>query len=253
MRDRFLTIIFLVITCLGAEFAIAQSTPQDENFDATFSADTDKKYTGALQSEGDTSLNFDLPDDLQKDFPQQAADIRPERRERRSSDRSSRADLGFMGPVFEVIFWVLLALVGGFIIISLLREVAISKRNFAPKVKADDGPAVPIYQVDEETARVLMDDADKLALDGKYEDAVHMLLFRSIQDIADKRPHYVRRSLTAREISGLPVLSEKARASFSAIGALVERSFFGGAALGDDDYQQAKSAYKDFAFEKIAK
>ena len=252
MRDNLLTIIFLLITCLGAEIACAQTTQPNDEFDLTFTADTEKKYTGALQSEGESTLNFDLPDDLQQDFPQAAADIRPQRQDRRANRKRSDG-LGFLGPVFEIFFWVLLALLGGFIVFSLLREVAISRRNFAPKVKADTGPAIPIYQVDEETARVLMDDADKLANEGQFEEAVHILLFRSIQDIADKRPHYVRRSLTAREISGLPVLSEKARASFSAIGALVERSFFGGAKLDNDDYLQAKAAYKDFAFEKIVK
>ena len=47
------------------------------------------------------------------------------------------------------------------------------------------------------------DEADALAAKGRYAEAIHHLLFRSIEDIARRRPRLVRPALTSRELAGV--------------------------------------------------
>jgi len=197
----------------------------------------------------DAKFKFDMPDELQSELPQDTARITPNPK----SKRNGWLDLGFLGPVFQILFYGIMAAAVLYILYLILSAIIMARRNHAPRQDDEDKPEVPSYQPDVETARVILHDADKLAAQGKFGEAVHAILFRSIQDIEDKRPHHVKRSLTSREIAGLSVLSPTARAGFSTIGNLVERSFFGGRTLGADDYEISKSAYKEFAFEKITR
>ncbi len=192
-------------------------------------------------------FKFDMPDELQSDLPQDEARIAPKPK----SPRTGWLNLAFLGPIIQFAFYILIGAAVSYILYLIISSIIIAKRNHAPIKQDKDVSDIPIYQPDKETARILLQDADELAAQGKFEQAVHAILFRSIQDIEDKRPHHVKRSLTSREIAGLDVLSTTARAGFSTIGRLVERSFFGGLPLGAEDYALSKSAYKDFAFEKL--
>ncbi|MCF6274497.1 MAG: hypothetical protein L3J05_01880 [Robiginitomaculum sp.] len=199
-------------------------------------------------NELEPTFTFEIPPEYQTELPQDKAKLAPKPRKQRDPWFS----LGFLGPLFQLIFYGILALAVIYILYLILSAVVIAKRSHVRADDAEDVPDTPVYQPDAETARVLIDDADGLAAQGKFAEAVHILLFRSIQDIEDKRPHHVKRSLTSREISRLSILSPKARNVFSQIGKLVENSFFGGRPLGAEDYELSKAAYKAFAFENVA-
>ena len=96
-------------------------------------------------------------------------------------------------------------------------------------------------------ARLWLEEADALAREGRYAEAVHHLLFRSIEDIAKRRPNLVRPALTSREISASQGIPSRARELFAAIARLVERSLFGGRSVGEKDWLAARGAYSDFA------
>ncbi len=197
----------------------------------------------------DNLFTFDMPAELQSELPQDKARITPKPKPK----GNGWLDLGFLGPVFQILFYTIMAAAVLYILYLIFSAMILARRNHTPVQSAEDMPQIPTYQPDAQTARIILHDADKLAAQGKFTEAVHAILFRSIQDIEDKRPHHVKHSLTSREIASLSVLSPKARAGFSTIGNLVERSFFGGRTLGADDYEVSKSAYKDFAFEKSSR
>ena len=105
----------------------------------------------------------------------------------------------------------------------------------------------PGWTPTETRARALLEDADALAAQGRFDEAVHLLLFRSIDDIAAWRGDLVRPADTSRDIARAEALPENARGVFGGIVAAVERSLFGGRALDGDDWQRARADYAGFA------
>ncbi len=117
--------------------------------------------------------------------------------------------------------------------------------------QAEDAPDVseiPDYRPNAEAASALLGDADELAAQGRYAEAVHLLLFRSIDDIRKRRQGGVPKSLTAREIGGLAGLPGAVRSALSPIISIVERSFFGGHPVDAEGWAHARSSYEAFAF-----
>ena len=96
-------------------------------------------------------------------------------------------------------------------------------------------------------AREWLSEADALAARGLYAEAVHHLLFRSVEDIRQKRPQLVRPSLTSRELAAATGIPTIARELFARIAGYVEHSLFGGHPVGADDWMKARAAYADFA------
>jgi hypothetical protein len=155
--------------------------------------------------------------------------------------------LGFSWPV---LMWVLIGLTAVLVAYGLFRmfEPAFAARN----TKAPKGAAIDEWVPDEHEALALLEDADRLAAEGRYDEATHLLLRRSVQQIVKIRPGWVQRASTAREISVLPGLSDGARSTFALIAERVERSLFALRQLGADDWLAAREAYARFALERIA-
>jgi len=104
------------------------------------------------------------------------------------------------------------------------------------------------WRPEEAQAVQLLDEADLLAQQGRYDEAARLLLHRSIGEIDSHRPDLVRPALTSRDIAGHPLLPGGPAAAFARIAALVERSLFARRPLGADDWQDCRAAYRDFAF-----
>jgi hypothetical protein len=104
------------------------------------------------------------------------------------------------------------------------------------------------WRPDAAEARALLEEADALAATGRFAEAIHILLFRSIEDIAAKKPGAVSRALTSREIVAATPMPEAARAAFTRIAAAVEHTFFGGRTAGEADFRAARGDYEAFAF-----
>jgi hypothetical protein len=155
-----------------------------------------------------------------------------------------------LGMTWNVLIWVLIALFVVAVIYALYRifEPALAGRRNKGKAAPGEEEWIP----QEHEARALLEDADRLAAEGRYDEATHLLLRRSVQQIVNVRPGWVRKASTAREIALLPGLSEGARSTFGLIATRVERSLFALRALGADDWQAAREAYARFALERIA-
>lgn len=145
----------------------------------------------------------------------------------------------------NVLTWIVIAALAGLALLFLWRFIAPIIADRTGRKAPDTAPSewVPARQ----EAEALLEDADRLALDGKYEEATHLLLKRSVRHIADARPGSVEPSSTAREIAALPALSSGARAAFGTIAERVERSLFALRKLTSDDWQTARDAYAEFA------
>lgn len=96
-------------------------------------------------------------------------------------------------------------------------------------------------------ARSWLREADALAAEGRFAEAIHHLLFRSVEDMAKRRPRLVRPALTSRELAAAEAVPPTARQLFARIAGMVERSLFGGRPVGEPDWTEARAAYADYA------
>ena len=156
----------------------------------------------------------------------------------------------FLGISWPVLQWILLAIVVITVLWlawRLIEPIARIRLNRREK-QADEQEA---WAPDRSEAMALLGDADQLAAEGRYDEAAHLLLMRSVGQIATARPDWLEPSSTAREIATLPALPDRARAAFSTIAGHVERSLFALRRLDVQDWQAARAAYADFALAEL--
>jgi len=149
-------------------------------------------------------------------------------------------------PILKVIFFVGLGAIIALILYAIAKVIYETRFQRAPKDIVEQTPP-PLYTPDQEQARILLEDVDAMAAEGRFEEAVHELLFRSIQDIDIRRPNTIRRSLTSREIAALKILTPETREAFAKIGGVVETSYFGGKSIGQAEFDICRAAYAQFA------
>jgi hypothetical protein len=104
------------------------------------------------------------------------------------------------------------------------------------------------WRPDEAPARALLGQADALAGRGLFAEAAHLLLFRSIADLDERKPGLVRPALTSRDIAGLDDIPSRPRGAFARIAMLVEHSLFARRPLAEGDWRECRAAYEEFAF-----
>lgn len=116
------------------------------------------------------------------------------------------------------------------------------RRRHVTDALPDDEPLF-----DAEPARAWLREADALAAVGRFAEAAHLLLLRSVEDLARRRPGAVKPALTARELAAATIFPAPVRERFAAIALLVERSLFGGRPVDADDWQTARARYAELA------
>ena len=105
----------------------------------------------------------------------------------------------------------------------------------------------PQYRPTAARARALLEEADRLAAEGKYNEAARVLRHRSIEDLENAFAMTIGLDLTSREIARLEPLSGEGRNVFMRIARAVEVSLFGGRALNAEDFRSCREAYASFA------
>ncbi len=137
------------------------------------------------------------------------------------------------------------AIAGGvWIAWSLLWPLWLARRA---RVQAD----APQWAPAREDALALLEDADRLANEGRFDEAAYLLLQRSVGQIARARPDWLTPSSTAREIGAIRALPIRAQQAFAQIASLVERARYALRALDAGDWAVAREAYARFALEEI--
>ena len=174
-------------------------------------------------------------------------------------ERALTAFFNFLGDIlapvgsliahaWPVLQWVLLAAAIAFVVYLVARMVGPLSRKAREARAAEDEPE---WTPDRSESLALLEDADRLAAEGRYDEATHLLLLRSVNQIAAARPDWVEPSSTARELAALPTLSESARGAFGTIAERVERSLFALRTLDRADWEAARAAYANFALVRI--
>jgi hypothetical protein len=147
-----------------------------------------------------------------------------------------------LGMSGQAVMWLVIAIGVAIVLFLIFRLVAPLRLR-----RRESAKAAPEWTPDAGQALALLEDADRLAAEGRYDEATHLLLKRSVCHIAEARPDLLEPSSTAREIAELPALPQAARGAFATIAERVERSLFALRSLGADDWHAARAAYAEFA------
>lgn len=152
--------------------------------------------------------------------------------------------LGLSWPVLEKVLI-------GLAVVALVALGWVLVRRWLAGRRPRPATAEPAWSPDRGEALALLEDADRLAAAGRHAEAVHLLLRRSVGQIAEARPGWIEPASTAREIAALERLPHGARRAFALIAERVERSRFALRALAAEDWQAARAAYADFALAEL--
>ncbi|WP_010162783.1 DUF4129 domain-containing protein [Sphingomonas sp. PAMC 26617] len=153
-------------------------------------------------------------------------------------------------PYARIFLWTLIAGLAVLLLWVVYQRIRHGEWRWPTRKRARQAAVVendPDWQPESAPARAWLREADALAAEGRYAEAVHLLLIRSVDDIARRRPRVVRPALTARELGAANAVPPAARGLFAGIAALVERSLFGGRPVDAGEWAAARTAYADFA------
>lgn len=151
-----------------------------------------------------------------------------------------------IAPFLRYIFWGGLAIAVGLLVYFVGRELL--RVRFERRRRATASEAAAEWRPEPARAKALLQDADALAAAGRYEEAVHLLLFRSIDDLAGRKPGLVRPAFTSRDIAGMDAVPPAPRSAFARIAAVVEHAVFGGRSVDARQFAECRAAYEAFAF-----
>ena len=154
--------------------------------------------------------------------------------------------LAMAGPGVRSLLWAGLAVAAALVLFAIFRVVRGRWRRTRPET--DD---VVEWRPEARSARALLADADELAEAGQFGAAAHLVLLRSVEQIAKHRPNTLRPSLTSRDIVGVAHLPGDVRAAFAAIARIVESGLFASRPVGRDSWLRARAAYEAIAFPKV--
>lgn len=150
---------------------------------------------------------------------------------------------------WPVLKWVLLALLVAAVLYTIYRMFGPTTSARKPGVAGEEGEAE--WQPARQEALALLEEADRLAGEGRFDEATHLLLQRSVNQIATAQPGWVEPSTTARELAALEALPGNARSAFGTIAERVERSLFALRGLDRGDWETARAAYAEFALARL--
>lgn len=219
---------------------------EDEEFDRAALGVDDARLDRVMAAlEADESLQRERPE-----WEPEATEFEPPR-ERSGPNPIAEAIAAFfqaVGPIlgYLLVIIIILAILAG--LYMVFGESITLRGRQKEKTIGPDISTVPDLRPEEARAQALLEDADRLAAEGRFAEAVHLLLFRSIDDIQEKRSGVIGRSLTSREIGALGILPDAVREALLPIIRIVERSFFGGRDVDESGWKQARASYESFAF-----
>lgn len=149
--------------------------------------------------------------------------------------------------ILRILFWTLL-IVGGLLLLFYLVTALPSlqerlKRRAAEQDPSSVGPMAT--DADRERLDFALGEADRLARQGAFGEALHLLLLYCLNEMRRRFGLGLPPSLTSREILGLSVLPEIRRTGLSVIVSAVEVSHFGGRPVDEATYLSCRERCED--------
>lgn len=153
----------------------------------------------------------------------------------------------------EMLFWGILAGVAALVlffvanlVLDLLKNRTALRRNreqAGPGTLRIETPAAERRTADAGT----LAEADRLAAEGRFGEAIHLLLLVALERLRRELGPRVAPALTGREVLGLPALPTAAAEPLSRMVRLSEINHFGGRAAAEPDYVSCRADFLRFS------
>ena len=149
--------------------------------------------------------------------------------------------------ILRILFWMLLIVGGLLLLFYLITSLPSLQQRLKRRAAEGDPSSVgPIAtDADRERLDLALGEADRLARQGAYGEALHLLLLYCLNEMRRRFGLRVPPSLTSREILGLSVLPEVRRTGLSVIVSAVEVSHFGGRPVDESTYLSCRERCED--------
>ena len=249
-----------LLRCLPVLPAAAVLLPVLAVSTAASATDPQSPVQSAREVLSDSRYQSDLPSrpppKVQTQQPQKATQ-KPQRssepsRPRAGAPRQTSGPANFDGTWLYIVAGVLGVALAAFVVITLLRGRGVTKpsapteRRRRRKYRAASEQTPAGAKIDEPT---ILDETDRLAAEGRYSEAIHVLLLTGLDHVARHTRRRIPPALTSREIlRALPMATAMADALKVLVG-LSERGHFGDRALSEADYQVSREKFRLFGLE----
>lgn len=222
-----LLMLFGLLLAMFASPVSALAAPTDEEI---------REAVGSVLSNG--RFQNELPDD-----------VRPI-----ETDSSPRWQFDLpdgLSGLASLLMWVLIAVGAVLVVIFLVNELAsLSQRSRSGAQWAEDAVAKAERHAAAPGTRTSLEEADRLAREGRFTEALHMLLLDCIAQLRRLRfDSLIAPSMTSRELVRRLSLPEPSAKALSSIVSAVELSYFGGRQPGEGDYARCRESYLRIAGE----
>jgi hypothetical protein len=149
---------------------------------------------------------------------------------------------GALAPLATLVLYVLFG-VAVLLLLSWITLEAVSRRRGrrpepgARTQETEEGEGAP-------ESEAVLEDASRLAAEGRYGEAIHVLLLVAIRHLAERSRVTLPPSRTSRELARLLPLGAESRPVFAELVRAVELSLFGGVPAGPEDYERSLERFR---------
>jgi hypothetical protein len=171
----------------------------------------------------------------------------------RTTELLVRSLLDFDIPpiVLEVIKFVVYALIAvgiGLLILHIVKNAPAIRRRLT-RAGRQSATRIPVSGpfLDRSPAMDALAEADELAAEGAFGEALHRLLIHCLEVLKRQTRAVIAPSLTGREIVGQAVLAEAVRRPLESIVAASELGHFGGRPVDEATYRRCRTSFEQLA------
>jgi hypothetical protein len=149
--------------------------------------------------------------------------------------------------IIRIVLITLLVVGGMLLLFFLINALPAIRERLKHRAAGQDqiGATAIASDADRERLGIALSEADRLARQGAYGEALHLLLLYCLNEMRRRFGLGLPPSLTSREILGLSVLPEIRRLGLSVIVSAVEISHFGGRPVDETTYQLCRQRCED--------
>jgi hypothetical protein len=151
-----------------------------------------------------------------------------------------------LGAGAKVVLWTVVAVAAAALLYLIFKEVSGMRVRWRRKPATAGAAGEMTYEEEIDEGDRLVAEADQLAAQGQFAEAIHLLLVHGLRRLEVDGMGGIRRAFTAREVLRRSSLPRRAKDLLAVVVAAVEFSHFGGRSADAKIYGDCRTAFLSF-------